>query len=93
MSNTTQTRYPWRASIRTGVQTALGVLAVLVAAAPIINDFVAEFWPDSPVIAWVAGGAALAGGVATLITRIMAIDAVNDLLTRVGAGASPKGDA
>ena len=84
-----QVAFPWRASLRTGLQTALAALSVLVLAAPMISDFVAEFWPDSPVIAWIAGGTAFAGALSALITRLMAIPAVNELLTKIGLGAEP----
>jgi hypothetical protein len=85
-----QVSYPWRAALRTGVQTLLAALAVLVSAAPIITEFIDKFWPGSPVGAWIVGAAALAGGVATVITRIMALESVNNLLTRLGLGATPK---
>lgn len=85
-----QVSYPWRAAVRTGVQTLLGALAVLVTGAPLVTDFIEQFWPGSPVGAWIVGAAALAGGVATLITRIMALESVNRLLTRLGLGATPK---
>lgn len=85
-----QVAFPWRAALRTGFQTALTVLSVLIIALPMVSDFVAEFWPDSPVIAWIAGGTALAGALAALLTRIMAIPGVDELLTRFGMGAEPK---
>lgn len=85
-----QVAFPWRATLRTGLQSTLAVLSVLVIAAPMISDFVAEFWPESPAIAWIAGGAALAGALAMLITRLMAIPGVNVLLTKIGLGAEPK---
>ena len=85
-----QVSYPWRAAVRTGVQTLLGALAVLVTVAPLVTDFIDQFWPGSPVAAWIVGATALSGGVATLITRIMALESVNRLLTRLGLGATPK---
>lgn len=85
-----QVSYPWRAALRTGGQTVLAVAAVLVAAAPILTDFVNQFWPGSAVAGWIAGAAVFAGAVATAITRIMALESVNNLLTRFGLGATPK---
>ena len=85
-----QVSYPWRAAFRTGGQTLLASLAVLVAVAPLVTEFIDKFWPGSPVGAWIVGAAALAGGVSTLITRIMALESVNRLLTRLGLGATPK---
>ena len=85
-----QVSYPWRAALRTGAQTVIAALAVLVSVAPLVTDFIEQFWPGSPAAAWIVGAAALAGGVATLITRIMALESVNGLLTRLGLGATPK---
>lgn len=84
-----QVSYPWRAAIRTGAQTFLAALGVLVLAAPVLTDFVNQFWPDSPVVAWIATGAAFAGAVSTLITRLMALEPVNGFLTKLGMGATP----
>jgi len=89
-SDPTQVSYPWRAALRTGVQALIGVLAALIAIAPLLTDFIESTWPGSPVIAWVAAGAAFAGAIAVLITRVMALDSVNGLLTRLGLGATPK---
>lgn len=86
----TQVTFPWRAALRTGLQTALAAFSVLIIALPMVSDFVAEFWPDSPLIAWIAGSTAFAGALSVLITRIMTIPAVDDLLTRLGLGAEPK---
>lgn len=85
----TQVVYPWRAALRTGGQTFLAALGLAVLAAPLISEFVGQFWPDSPVIAWIGGGAAFAGALSTLITRIMALAPVNDFLTKIGLGANP----
>lgn len=89
MDTPTQVVHPWRTSIRTGVQAFLGALGLLVLIAPLIQEFVEQFWPDSPVVAWIAGGAAFAGAISTLITRIMALPGVNDFLTKYGLGANP----
>lgn len=86
----TQTSFPWRTALRTALQTFLAVLAVLVAVAPLVAEFVEQFWPGSPVSAWIVGAAGFAAALAALITRIMALEAVNALLTRFGLGATPK---
>lgn len=90
MQTPTQVEHPWRAALRTGTQTTLAALAVAVIAIPILNDFIQQFWPDSPVVAWLAGAVLFAGGISTLITRLMAIPALNELLTRIGLGPAPK---
>lgn len=85
-----QVSYPWRAALRTGGQTLIAVLVAITAAAPLVNDFIAQTWPGSPAAAFVLGAAAFAGALATLVTRVMSLEAVNDLLTRFGLGATPK---
>jgi hypothetical protein len=85
-----QVSYPWRAALRTGVQTFVAALLALTAVAPLVIDFIESTWPGSPVVAWVTVGAAFAGALSVLITRVMALEAVNRLFTRMGIGATPK---
>lgn len=75
-----QTAYPWRATLRTVLATLISIAAVwgLIVQAAGVDE-------TTPVV---AASIAVAGA----ITRIMAIPAVNDLLTRIGLGAEPKGD-
>jgi len=89
----TQVEHPWKATFRTVVQTFLAAAAVLALVAPMIQEFVAEWWPGSPVVAWIGVGAAFIASVAGLVTRIMAVPAVNAWLTRIGLGATPRADA
>lgn len=73
-----QTTYPWRATVRTVLAAVISIAAVwglLVEAAGVDET--------TPVVATTIA-------VAGAITRIMAIPAVNDLLTLVGLGAEPK---
>ena len=86
----TQVVRPWRTAIRTGVQIALAFIALYVVAAEPVNEFIAQFWPDSPVIAFVSGAGAFLAGVGVLITRLMALPAVDAFLTTIGIGASVK---
>lgn len=86
----TQVARPWRATLRTAAQTFLAVLLALVAIAPIVQDFVEQVAPGSPVVGVIAGVAAAVSALAAAITRIMALAPVNDLLTRFGLGAAPK---
>lgn len=88
----TQIAYPWRAAFRTGLQVFLAVSGIAVLALPIVSEFVAQFWPASPVIAFIATAAAFIAALALVVTRIMALAQVNDLLTRIGLGATPSGD-
>ena len=73
----TQTRHPWRATLRT-------VVAILLGLATLLPYVVA----DANIPTEGAVGQALA--VSALVTRIMAIPAVNAWLTQFGLGASPK---
>lgn len=90
MSTPTQVVHPWRAALRTGAQTFLAAAAALVAVVPLLTEFIEQFWPGSPVVAYIVGGAAFVGALATLVTRITALEAVNGLLTRIGLGAGPR---
>lgn len=74
----TQTTYPWRATARTVLATIISIAAVwgLIVQAAGVDE-------TTPVVATTIA-------VAGAITRIMAIPAVNDLLTRIGLGAEPK---
>lgn len=85
----TQVRYPWKATIRTAIQTFLSAAAILALVAPELQAFVDQFWPGSPVVAWIGAGAVFVAALAALITRIMAIPAVDAALTKVGLGAKP----
>jgi hypothetical protein len=75
-----QTTCPWRATVRTVLATVISIAAVwgLVVEAAGVDE-------TTPIVATTIA-------VAGAITRIMAIPAVNDLLTKVGLGAEPKGD-
>ena len=77
----TQTKHPWRATVRT----ALAVGLPLFAGAPLIYQ--AATLHDPAAATGVAGAVlAVAGG----ITRVMALPVVNTFLTRLGLGAEPK---
>jgi hypothetical protein len=72
-----QVRHPWRATARTAV-------ALLVALLPVVPEVLGGLHLDTTAL----GAQTLA--VAAGITRVMALPAVNDLLTRLGLGAEPK---
>lgn len=82
MSEPTQVAHPWRAAVRTAIQVIAGLAAAIPLIVPAIEG-------DQPGLLGPAG--AVAVGVAAAVTRVMAIPAVNDLLTRLGLGAEPKG--
>lgn len=89
-SEPSQVNFPWKAAIRTFFQTFISVAAILAVAAPMLQEFVEQFWPGSPVVAWIGVGATFVAALAALLSRIMAIPGVNDLLTKIGLGAEPK---
>ena len=78
----TQVRYPWRATARTVLQT-LPALAVAVPAVVVAIE------QDHPGLLGPAGVVAVTAS--GIVARVMALPAVNDLLTRFGLGAEPKG--
>lgn len=77
----TQTKHPWRATVRTTLQIGLP----LVAGAPLLYQAATAHDP-----AGATGVAGLILGVAAGITRVMALPLVNDFLTKIGIGAEPK---
>lgn len=81
MDESTQVRYPWKAVARTLLQLIIGVAA----AAPLI---VAAITGDSFEAA--GGALALFITVSAAITRLMAVPYINELLTRIGLGSTPK---
>lgn len=85
----TQVRHPWKATVRTAIQTFLSAATILVLVAPQVQEFVDQFWPGSPVIAWIGTASVFVAALAALITRIMAIPAVDAALTKIGLGAKP----
>lgn len=84
--------FPNQRVIRTTVQvivsvvSLLGVVAVL---APQILDAVKAVLPASWV-AWLVGAIAFVAGLSAALSRVMAIPAVNELLTRFGAGSTTR---
>lgn len=83
--------YKGQRVLRTGLQVILSFLsvwAVVAVIAPQILDELAKILPGSWV-AWLAGAIASVTVVAGVLTRIMAIPAVNDWLTKIGLGSVP----
>lgn len=78
---TSQTKYPWRATVRT----ALAFIGGAAVAAPVLYTAVTN---ESPEAATGAGLVALS--VSAAITRVMAVPFVNEWLTKAGLGAEPK---
>lgn len=73
----TQTRHPWRATVRT-------VFAATIALATLLPYVAVGAHIDAvPIVVQVLG-------VAGAVTRIMAVPGVNEWLTSIGLGATPK---
>lgn len=90
MAESTQSKHPWRASVRTGLNTALLVLAALAVGMPEIVAFVREQWPESPAVGIVTGASAVVVGLSVLVNRVLLLPAVTDLLEAIGLGPTPK---
>jgi hypothetical protein len=78
---TSQTRYPWRATVRTTIAFITGAAS----AAPFLYTAVTNESPEAAT-----GAGLLALSVSAGITRLMAVPFVNEWLTRLGLGAEPK---
>lgn len=87
---TTQQRHPWRATVRTIVQVAIVLGAAAIVAGPEIVVFLEQFWPGSPVGAWIVGAVAVLAGLAGLLARLAALPAVDRVLELVGLGSAPE---
>lgn len=91
----TQTKYPAQATKRTAaamvaaVPIAVAVLIGLAEVLGIISEQFSESFSEN-IQALIATTIGLFIGIATILTRILAIPAVNHLLEKVGLGAEPK---
>lgn len=89
----TQVVYPWKAALRTAVQVGIPTVLTLGVVLPMIIQIVLdEFGEQMPpaLRLWFLGAAGVITGIALVLTRIMAIPAVNAWLTKLGLGATPK---
>lgn len=90
---TTQQRYPWKAALRTVIQTAIPLVIAAIAAGPLIADFIEQTWPGSPVVAWIMAGVAFLSGLSGLLARLAALPAVDAALQHIlKLGSSPAAD-
>jgi hypothetical protein len=78
---TSQTKYPWRATVRT----ALAFITGAALSAPVLFTAVTNQNPEAAT-----GAGLLALSVSAAVTRVMAVPFVNEWLTRAGLGAEPK---
>lgn len=92
----TQVQHPWRATLRTVLANILGVILVgapaLAVAWGIIVDEASKAGVQLPgEVVLIASGILTGIAIVTgAVTRIMAIPAVSEWLTRIGLGPAPK---
>ena len=89
----TQVAHPWRASLRTAVAVLLGLALVLPIVWSIITEELDKAGWDvpEPVASVVVAIIAAVTAAAAIVTRVMAIPAVSDWLTRFNLGPTPAG--
>lgn len=88
----TQEQEPGKTTIRTVIQTVLGIVIGAGIVLPLVGVIVQEelgAWLPENWVAAIIGFSAVAAAVSAAVTRIMAIPAVNDALRKVGLGAGP----
>jgi hypothetical protein len=81
-SDPTQVSYPWKATARTLLAAVVAILTV----APIVIQIILDQWD----VEWLGAVLIQVIAVQTVVTRVMAIEAVNNFLTRFGLGATPR---
>jgi hypothetical protein len=90
--SSTQQLYPGRASWRTAVQSALGVILTLGVVLPVvvsvIGDGMDAYLPDA-WRAWLVGAAAFVAALSATLARVMAIPAVDGWLRSLGLSSTP----
>lgn len=77
----TQQTFPWRAAVRTGVQVAVALIAVLLVAIPLLVDTVGVYLPES-WIAWLLGASGVLTALSTFLARLMAAEPVINFVSR-----------
>ena len=89
----TQVAHPWRASLRTAVAVLLGLALVLPIVWAIIGEELEKVgWAIPEPIGTVVGIIIAAiTAAAAIVTRVMAIPAVSDWLTKLNLGPTPAG--
>lgn len=92
MAESTQKKYPWRASIRTGGAVAIAALTAAAAAGPLIADFVAEQFPGTPAAAVTLAVVVFVSGLSTLVNRLILLAPVAALFQKIGLGPVPKAE-
>lgn len=83
----TQVAHPWRATLRTIVQTLVAVsVGIVVLGPPIIDAILFDQTVPDGMRAALLGVSAVVVAIGGIATRVMSIPGVNDLLIKVGLG-------
>lgn len=85
-STPTQVAHPWKAALRTAVQTLLPLILGLMIAGPEIVEAFADVPTDGAAWATLGGVAVGLSAVAGALARVAAIPAVEKVLIRLGLG-------
>ena len=90
----TQVAHPWRAALRTAVAVLLGLALVLPIVWAIIGEELGKVgWAIPEPVGTVVGVIIAAiTAAAAIVTRVMAIPAVSDWLTKLNLGPTPAGE-
>jgi ABC-type Fe3+ transport system permease subunit len=75
-----------RRSVRTFIQSILGIVATVLVAVPLATPFITEWFPGSPVLLWLAVGSAFAAGLSATVAKIMAVPAIDRWLDTINLG-------
>ncbi|QUW18905.1 hypothetical protein [Agrococcus sp. Marseille-Q4369] len=94
---TTQQRYPWKAALRTAIETAIPLVGLValafIAAGPELAAFADQFWPGTPIGAWIVAAVTFVSASAGLLARLAALPQVDALMQRIfKLGSSPAAD-
>lgn len=92
MAESTQSKHPWRASVRTGLNTLLLLLTALAVGMPEIVSFVRDQWPGSPAVQIVVTTSGIIVGLSILVNRLLLLPPVAALLQAIGLGPAPTGE-
>lgn len=86
----TQTRHPWRATVRTVAAYIVAGVLFLIPAIPLIQEHLGPWLPDAWQV-WLTGATAFLAALAGLVTRLMALPQAQRLLEAIGLGTGDAG--
>lgn len=86
---TTQTVHPWKTSFRTMIQVGTAALPVLAFVLTVLQQELGAYLPEAFSL-WAVSAYGFLIALSGALTLIMANSQVNELLTKIGLGATPK---